>query len=494
MERNLAAAAAACGLAGDDGQYAVDKTIASGLNAGIKLPHNDLIARPMKDGVLLEDFHAYMPTHSYIFAPSREMWPASSVNSRIAPVPLCNADGEPVLDAKDRPKLIPASAWLDQNKPVEMMTWAPGLPMLINNMLISDGGWIERKGVTCFNLYRPPTLEPGNAAEADPWLNHVHKVFGDDGDHIVRWLAHRVQRPQDKINHALVLGGSQGIGKDTMLEPVKHAVGPWNFSEVSPQHMLGRFNGFLKSVVLRVNEARDLGDVNRFQFYDHLKAYTAVPPDVLRVDEKHLREHSILNCCGVIITTNHKADGIFLPADDRRHFVAWSDLTKGDFITDYWNTLWNWYATGGTRHVAAYLAEKDISAFDAKAPPPKTPAFWDIVDASRAPEDAELADVIDKMNIPDATTIKAIMDMADGDFAEWLGDRKNRRVIPHRLEKCGYVPVRNDAASDGLWVINGRRQAVYAKSTLSIRDRHTAASNLTRTMSNSTIKIAVVSK
>ena len=25
--------------------------------------------------------------------------------------------------------------------------------------------------------------------------------------------------------------------------------------------MLGRFNGFLKSVILRVNEARDLGDV-----------------------------------------------------------------------------------------------------------------------------------------------------------------------------------------------------------------------------------------
>ena len=64
--------------------------------------------------------------------------------------------------------------------------------------------------------------------------------------HILKWLAHRVQRPAEKINHALVLGGAQGIGKDTMLEPVKRAIGPWNFSEVSPQHMLGRFNGFLK--------------------------------------------------------------------------------------------------------------------------------------------------------------------------------------------------------------------------------------------------------
>ncbi len=282
-------------------------------------------------GVSLEDFNAYMPMHNYIFAPSREPWPASSVNARLGSIPLFNADGMPVLNEEGEQVEMAASAWLDRNRPVEQMTWAPGLPMLIRDRLISDGGWIERPKVTCLNLYRSPTIVPGNAAEADRWLDHVHKVYGDVGDHVVKFLAHRVQKPQEKINHALVLGGCQGIGKDTMLEPVKHAVGPWNLAEVSPHHMLGRFNGFLKSVILRVSEARDLGDVNRYQFYDHMKSYTAAPPDVLRVDEKNLREHSILNCCGVIITTNHKADGIFLPADDRRHYVAWSDLTKDDF-------------------------------------------------------------------------------------------------------------------------------------------------------------------
>ena len=96
---------------------------------------------------------------------------------------------------------------------------------------------------------------------------------------------------------------------------------------------------------------------------------------MLRVDEKNLREHSILNCCGVVITTNHKTDGIYLPADDRRNFVAWSDLTKDDFADDYWNTLWGWYTCGGYCHVAAYLAEFDISSFDPKAPPPQDPGF-----------------------------------------------------------------------------------------------------------------------
>ena len=55
-----------------------------------------------------------------------------------------------------------------------------------------------------------------------------------------------MQHPEDKINHALVLGGAMGIGKDTIIEPVKHAIGPWNFHEVSPQQMLGRFNGFIE--------------------------------------------------------------------------------------------------------------------------------------------------------------------------------------------------------------------------------------------------------
>ena len=440
--------------------------------------------------VTRDDFYAYMPQHNYLYAPTREPWPGASVNARIPPIPLVEADGRPVLDEHKEQAFQSASAWLDRNKPVEQMTWAPGLPMIIYHRLVSAGGWIERPGVSCFNLYRPPVVELGDAEEARPWVEHVHRLYSKaDADHIIHWLAHRRQQPQRKINHALVLGGAQGIGKDTLLEPAKYAVGPWNFTEVTPQHLLGRFNGFVKSVILRISEARDLGDINRFQFYDHMKIYTAAPPDVLRVDEKNLREHAVLNCCGVIITTNHKADGIYLPADDRRHYVAWSDAEMKDFGKKYWDGLWGWYESGGVGHVAAYLASLDLSAFDPKAPPPKTPAFWDIVDASRSPEDAELADALDGLGksdpakpdelvLPDAVTLRMVQAKATATFDDWLGDRRNRRQIPYRFERCGYVPVRNEAAKDGLWKINGARQVVYAKATLSLHARFRAAEKL----------------
>ena len=266
---------------------------------------------------------------------------------------------------------------------------------------------------------RPDRIDPRPDPElqAGPWIDHVARVYPDDGDHIARYLAFKVQHPEQKINHGLVLGGAQGIGKDTILEPIKAAVGPWNFIEVSPAQLLGRFNGFLKSVILRVSEVRDLGDIDRYGFYDHLKAYTAAPPDVLRVDEKHLREYAIWNVCGIILTTNHKTNGLYLPADDRRHYVAWSPLQQADFEPGYWRSLYHWYENGGTAHVAAYLAGLDLSGFDPKAPPRKTEAFWDIVTANRAPEDAELSDVLDALSTetidggkvkPSATTIAII--------------------------------------------------------------------------------------
>ena len=189
------------------------------------------------DGVTLENFHAYMPQHNYIYAPTCEMWPTASVNARIPPVSITENGKE---------KSIAASAWLDRNRPVEQMTWAPGKPRIIADRLVSDGGWIERNGVACFNLYRPPTIQHGDPNQANLWLNLVEQIFPNDFGHIIAWLAHRVQRPEEKINHALVLGGAMGIGKDTIIEPVKHAIGPWNFQEVSPQHMLGRFNGFIE--------------------------------------------------------------------------------------------------------------------------------------------------------------------------------------------------------------------------------------------------------
>lgn len=426
----------------------------------------------IRQDIKITDFYAHMPDHRYVYVPTRELWPAASVDGQVTDWPISPETGKPM-----RP-----SAYLDAERAVVQMTWCPGEPMVVAGRVVSNGGWIKQVGAQVFNLYREPPVQVGDPAAAGPWLDHLRRVYPDDARHIERWLAHRVQRPGEKINHALVLGGEQGIGKDTLLEPVKQAVGHWNWHDISPAQMLGRFNGWAKAVVVRVSEARDLGDVDRFKFYDHSKVYIAAPPDVIRVDEKHLREHAVFNVMGVVITTNHRTGGIYLPPDDRRHFVAWSEARRDEFAEAYWQQLYGWYRAGGSGHVAAYLRTLDLSKFDPKAPPPKTPAFCAIVDAGRAPEDSELVDVIEHAGNPDAMTLDAVIGNARAmrmdDLANDLADRKGRRAVPHKLERAGYVVVHNPDAKDGLWRVGGRRVAVYGSKLLSIAEQVRAARGL----------------
>lgn len=434
--------------------------------------------------VTLDHFVADMETHSYIYLPTRKPWPAPSVNARIRPVALLDADGRPVLDSKKKPKKMPANEWLDKNRPIEAVTWAPGEPMMIKDRLVALGGSFEHPGASVLNLFRPPTIIPGDANMATPWIDHVRKVYPNDADHIIRWCAYKVQHPEAKINHAMFLGGGPGVGKDSMLEPLKRAVGPWNFVEVSPQHIIkSNFTDYLKSTVLRISECRDLGDFDRFAFYEMMKTIIAAPPDVHRINEKHRPEYYIPNVNGIIVTSNYLTNGIYLPPDDRRHYVAWSDCTQGDFKNGYFDQLWAWYEQGGDRHVAAYLASLDLSGFNAMASPKKTEAFFSIANANAAPEEVELVETLDRLGSPKAVTIKQLADEAETvthlqDLAGWISNHKSRRAIPHRMAQVGYVPVRNSGDKTGLWKIAGAKQVVYAQKELSVHDQIKAVGDL----------------
>jgi hypothetical protein len=433
----------------------------------------------------LEDFYAYMPEHKYIYIPTGMLWPAASVNSQVRPVALLNADGTPKLDTAGDPIYLKPNTWLDQNRPVQQITWAPGEPTEINGRLLAEGGWIERDGARAFNEYKPPTIVPGLAKRVDRWIALVRLIYPDDVEHITGFFAHRVQRPADKINHGLLLVGAPGIGKDTFIEPLKHAVGPWNFKEVSPSDVMEKYNDYMQAVVVRVSEARDLGEMDRFKLYERMKTMLAAPPDTMRISAKYIPQHYIPNVCGVIITTNHKFDGLYLPLNDRRHYVAGTELTAVQ-ITEtmgntYWSELWRWYQNGGLEDMAAYFGGYDLGSFDAKAPPRQTPTFLQMAGTGIAPEVSEMDTVLDAMGRPAAVTL-TLLELETGpgqrDLKEWLRDRKNRRALPHRMDSCGYVPVRNDVAKDGLWVVNGRRQAVYASVNISPDQRFMAASAL----------------
>ena len=370
----------------------------------------------------LDDFMAFMPDHRYIHLPTGILWPAASVNARLAWVDV----------GAEKP--IAASVWLAQNRHCEQMTWAPGYPSVIPDMAIHDGGFRPLPGNTIYNLYKPPVVEPGNPRQAWPWLELLHLLYPEEAEEIINFYAHRVQKPAEKINHVVMLGGAPGIGKDSLLEPIIYAVGEWNYAGISPIEFLGRFNGFLKSVLLVINEARDLGDVNSYGFYEHMKTVAAAPPHTLRIDMKNLQEFKIPNVTGVTITTNYLHTGLYLPINDRRHLVAWSDQPgtgeEGSWSSGDFDKFYDWLENqGGKQNVAAYLRQRDLSKFNPKAPPRKTSAFYRVANANRGEEEGALADAIDNLSEAEAAQGRASRRVAG------LHSEADRN--PHRRAPCG---------------------------------------------------------
>lgn len=407
-------------------------------------------------GATIDDFWAIASENAYLYTPTGDLWDSAVVNAILG-------SGATVALMKD--------------KRCAQLTWAPGMPRVIEGRVIVKGAWMDVPTARAYNTYLPPPTPKGDANQAGPWLDLGYKIFGEQFDHIKLWLAHRVQRPEIKINHALVLGSAnQGIGKDTLLTGARYAAGEWNCNDQGARQVMTKVrsghDSFLESVILVISEVHDLGDA-RFAFYDLTKPWLASPPPTLSVSDKWVKQHPIMNLVGVIYTTNHLTDGLYLPAEDRRHFVAWSDIKQTDFAEGFWTEFYQWYADGGLDHVAAYLATLDVSAFNPKAEPEKTEAFWTIVQSNISVEDSEMADTLDALAWPDerpaALTIDMLAAQASGtapELCKFLSDKSKGKSINHRLAKFGYTTVRNTAAKDGYWQIGGkagnRRRIIYA--------------------------------
>ena len=426
------------------------------------------------DGAVgFEDLFSVPGSSRYYLPRADAWWTREFVNSVLPGIPT----GQMAKGGK--PILMLAADWLDKYRRVEQTTFAPGEPVIIEGKLLTTNGWEQREGVHVLNFYLAPKIVLGDASKATWWTDHVRLLYPFEADEIMDWMAYRAQRPEIKINHALFLGGGQGIGKDWILKGLAATVGPSNFTTIKPRMLIERNNPYAKTVILVVNEARDEGDaghINRFTLYDCTKDYAAQPPLVLLCQDKWVRLHPVLNTLGLVILSNHKTDGIYLDADDRRHLICWSDVKKEDFTDAFWDQRQSWIDGEGAGDVVAYLMQRDVSQFKPGARPKQTAAFFEIIDAAVAPEDDVLADALDELRRPDAVTLAMLLTTTIAGDLKWM--ESSARAIPHRMERCGYVVAKNPNDKRGKWSINGRGLKVYASADLTPVARQLAAERL----------------
>ena len=185
-------------------------------------------------------------------------------------------------------------------------------------------------------------------------------------------MAFKVQHPNIKINHAVLHGGDEGSGKDTMWAPFLWAIGgkhQHNRSIIENKGLDSQWGYGLEAEVVILNELKEPEARERRALANRLKPVIAAPPETLTINRKGLHPYEMLNRLQVIAFTNDPLP-LTLPTQDRRWFCVWSRAPKMN--PEKAAVLWAWYENGGYEKIAAWMWQRDVSAFNPAAAPPVT--------------------------------------------------------------------------------------------------------------------------
>jgi hypothetical protein len=255
---------------------------------------------------------------------------------------------------------------------------------------------VDRGGLTYGNRWVDARPQP-MAGDATPWLTHVERMVPEkfEREHLLNALAHKVQFPGHKINHAILMGGTHGSGKDSMFAPFFWAIGgeaKRNCSLVKNEDLTSQWGYALECEVMEIAELRQSEAKDRRALENTLKPIIAAPPELLTINRKGLHPYYALNRVFVIAFSNERV-AISLPSEDRRWFVIWCEaarLTEREALS-----LWNWYKNqNGFQAVAHYLHTRDVSAWNPSAPPPLTEAKQIMIEHGMSTAEAFLVDMI----------------------------------------------------------------------------------------------------
>ena len=286
---------------------------------------------------------------------------------------------------------VKASEWFDEHRqelggPVlQGVTYAPGESVLC----------AESDGMVYGNKWVNARLDPV-AGDPSLWLRHVAQIVPEpfEREHLLNVMACKLQHPSVKINHAVLLGGTPGAGKDMLFKPFLRAVCGMalrNLCIVDAKVFSGAFQYYLESEIILVNELRPSAFSDRRELENSLKPVIAAPPDRLPVNRKNAHPYSAVNRTLVIAQSNYR-DAIALPPDDRRWFVLWTYAPR--MHASDASALQAWYDDRGYAIVANYLLHRDISAFNPSAAPAMTEAKALMSEQSMSPAESYILEQV----------------------------------------------------------------------------------------------------
>jgi hypothetical protein len=263
---------------------------------------------------------------------------------------------------------VEASICFDENRQAE------GAPALVGiTYAAGETVLCHQEGDVFGNRWRD-ARQPAGAGDVQPWLDHCAALvpIASEREHIFDVMACKYQHPETKINHAVLHGGDEGCGKDTLWAPLLWAVcGPSmrNRGILDNDTISSQWGYQLEAEIIILNELKEPDARERRALANKLKPIIAAPPEMISINRKGLAPYHMVNRCFVLAFSNDPVP-ISLATQDRRWFCIWSSAPRMQPAAAA--RIWAWYRAGGFAAVAGWLARRDVSRFNPAAAPAMT--------------------------------------------------------------------------------------------------------------------------
>lgn len=282
--------------------------------------------------------------------------------------------------------------------------------------------------------------EPVSDADVEPWLAHLALILPDEEErrNLLGWMASVVQRPAEKPNHGVVIGGVHGIGKSTLIRPLKAALGYVNVTEMNVRALDDNFSDWLgKTKLFVVEEMMNFGKRDMMQ---RLKTLLAAPPEFLTVNPKYGKRYEVPNILAGVFFTNHE-DAIAVEKGERRFMIFWSPAKRQNEA--YYIRFMAWMNNGGDLKAARWLLDYDASDYNMLGNAPETRGLEDMRRASRSKLDEWIEDGVEFVSGPFAPDLVALDDLRKNIPEDVLGrfGRPSAGALGSALKRAGAISV-----------------------------------------------------
>lgn len=263
-----------------------------------------------------------------------------------------------------------------------------GMILCYNKMDFIPYNGIEQKQedktiYNLFNGYNPIIKNPYTKEKSDiilkPFFDLGIQLCGGNKDHfdyVLKYFAHMIQKPNERIPICLIFKSKQGVGKNVFLTPISSIIGKDYFiTSSNPKDFFGDYaEGFYHKLLVNMNECEGK---DTFDFEGKIKSF--ITEDSITINPKFVRPTTIQNVARLIIFTNKPNPiPIDVKSTDRRYCVFQSTeyFLNKKYGTLFWKKLIEHF--NRPEFIAClydYLNSQNIENIDWKGDRPITDAY-----------------------------------------------------------------------------------------------------------------------